>query len=75
MMEQTPVMEKTTLAFHETMDLHEIINMKTVCIMKSKMIQGLVFSKELKALMEKNAQQSIKDIDELKPFYTNSQTH
>lgn len=68
-------MEQNKLAYHETMDTHEMINFKTVSIMRSKLMQGLVFSKELKALMEKDVQQSIKDINELKAFYDKTEIH
>lgn len=66
-------MEMAGLALHETMELHEIINFKTVCLLKSKLMQGICFDNELKALMEKDVQQSIRDINELLPFYKQSQ--
>ncbi|MED3561299.1 spore coat protein [Bacillus xiapuensis] len=62
-------MEKEKLALHETLDTHEILNFKTVCLLRSKLMQGLCFDNELKALMEKDVQQSIKDINELLVFY------
>jgi len=40
-----------SLALHESMELHEIINFKTICLAKSKMMHGLVFDQDLKALM------------------------
>ena len=42
------------LALHETLEFHEVINFKTVCLLKSKMMQGIVFDQDLKALMEKD---------------------
>jgi len=36
---------------------------------KSKMMQGLVFDQELKALMEKDVQQSIKAVTDLRNLY------
>jgi similar to spore coat protein len=36
-------------------------------------MQGICFDNELKALMEKDVQQSIKDINELIGFYKQSQ--
>ncbi|WP_066067532.1 spore coat protein [Neobacillus soli] len=66
-------MEKDSLAIHETMETHEILNFKTVCLLKSKLMQGICFDNELKALMEKDVQQSIKDINELISFYKQSQ--
>jgi similar to spore coat protein len=62
------------LALHETVDTHEILNFKTVCLIKSKMMQGLVFNQELRALMEKDVQQNIAAITELQEFYSKSQT-
>lgn len=62
-------MEQEKLALHETMETHEILNFKTVCLLRSKLMQGLCFDNELKALMEKDVQQSIMDINELLRFY------
>ncbi|MBT2679540.1 spore coat protein [Bacillus sp. ISL-35] len=67
-------MEKDTLAFHETMEAHEILNYKTISVLKSKLMQGLCFDNDLKALMEKDVQQSIAAIDELKVFYEGART-
>jgi similar to spore coat protein len=66
-------MEKGTLALHETMETHEILNFKTVCLLRSKLMQGICFDNELKALMEKDVQQSIQDINELLAYYKQSQ--
>lgn len=60
-------MEK--LALHESLETHEILNFKTVCLLKSKFMQAICFDNELKALMEKDVQQSIKDINELLGYY------
>lgn len=68
-------MELNSLAYHETMDTHEILNFKTVCLMKSKMMQGICFDNDLKKLMEKDVQQSIKAIKELRELYTKARTH
>lgn len=54
---------------HETMEVHEVLNFKTICMSKSKMMQGLVFDQELKALMEKDVQQSMKAVRELRGLY------
>ncbi|WML54507.1 spore coat protein [Neobacillus sp. PS3-12] len=62
-------MELESLALHETMETHEILNFKTVCLLRSKLMQGLCFDNDLKALMEKDVQQSIKDVNELLGFY------
>jgi similar to spore coat protein len=66
-------MEQENLAFHETMETHEILNFKTVCLLRSKLMQGICFDNELKALMEKDVQQSIKDIKELLSLYKQTQ--
>ena len=66
-------MDNESLALHETMETHEILNFKTICLLRSKLMQGICFDNELKALMEKDVQQSIKDINELLSFYKQSQ--
>ncbi|MGG0413568.1 spore coat protein [Peribacillus simplex] len=68
-------MENEKLAFHETMETHEILNFKTICLMKSKLMQGICFDNDLKALMEKDVQQSIVAINELKTFYEGARTN
>ncbi len=67
-------LEKIPLGFHETMDTHEMINFKTICLMKAKLMQGLCFDNDLKALMEKDVKQSIEDIQELKELYKKART-
>ncbi|MEN2767442.1 spore coat protein [Ornithinibacillus xuwenensis] len=62
-------MGKEDTAFHETVDMHELINMKTVGLLKSKLMQGVVFDQDLRALMEKNVQMSILDIKQLQRIY------
>lgn len=62
-------MNKPTLAPHESMELHEALNFKTLCIAKSKLMQGLVFDQELKALMQKDVTESIQQIAELQAIY------
>jgi len=57
------------LAPHETMEIHEMMNFKTVCMTKSKLMAGIVFDKDLKALMEKDVLQSIRAIQELQGLY------
>jgi similar to spore coat protein len=66
-------MDQEKLALHETLETHEIINFKTVCLLRSKLMQGICFNNELKQLMEKDVKQSIQDINELLPFYKQSQ--
>ncbi|PKR83745.1 spore gernimation protein GerQ [Heyndrickxia camelliae] len=62
-------MDNQILAHHESLDLHEIINFKTLCIAKSKLMQGLVFDQDLKALMQKDVEQSMKALEELQIIY------
>jgi len=59
------LINQPTLAPHEMMDIHEILNFKTVCLAKSKMMQGLVFDQDLRALMQKDVDQSITAIANL----------
>ncbi|WP_042461532.1 hypothetical protein [Neobacillus dielmonensis] len=66
-------MDKEMLALHETLETHEIINIKTVCLLRSKLMQGICFNNELKQLMEKDVQLNTKHINELLPFYQQSQ--
>lgn len=58
------------LTLHETMEIHELLNFKTVCMTKSKMIQGVVFDQELKALLEKDVQQSKNAVTVLQELLT-----
>lgn len=69
------LIDKNTLAPHEMMELHEMLNFKTLCLAKSKMMQGLVFDQELRALMEKDVQQSLKAITDLKSIYAKAPIH
>lgn len=50
------------LTLHEAMEVHEMLNFKTVCLTKSKMMQGLVFDQELKALLQRDVEQSMKAV-------------
>lgn len=58
-------MEVQSFAPNETMQIHEILNFKTICMTTSKMMEGVVFDQELKALLEKDVKQSIIAINEL----------
>jgi similar to spore coat protein len=62
-------MIQNNLSPNETMQLHEMLNMKTVCAATSKMMEGVVFDQDLKALLEKDAMQSIQDIKSLQSLY------
>lgn len=57
------------LAPHESMELHEILNFKTLCLAQSKLMQGLVFDQDLRALMQKDVEQSIRALQELAGLY------
>jgi similar to spore coat protein len=63
-------MEPQRLAIHEAMEVHELLNFKTICAARSKMGQGMVRDKDLKQLMEQDAQQSIRAIQALQAIYT-----
>ena len=58
-------MENQNLAPNETMQVHELLNFKTVCMTTSKMMEGVVFDQDLKALLEKDVKQSITSISDL----------
>ena len=58
-------MNNQTISPHEAMDIHEMLNLKTVCMTTSKMMEGIVFDQDLKALLEKDVQQSIPAIKDL----------
>lgn len=62
-------MTQQTLAPHESMELHELLNFKTICLAKSKMMQGLVFDKDLKALMQRDVEQNMNAIQDLQTLY------
>lgn len=62
-------MDSQILAPQETMQIHEMLNFKTVSMTTSKMMEGVVFDQELKALLEKDVQQSIADIKVLQSLY------
>ncbi len=65
-------MVQNNLSPNETMQLHEMLNMKTVCAATSKMMEGVVFDQDLKALLEKDAMQAIQDIKSLQGLYENA---
>jgi similar to spore coat protein len=57
------------LAPHETMEIHEMLNFKTLCLAQSKFMQGLVFDRDLKHLMQKDVELTIKHIEQLQGLY------
>lgn len=62
-------MHMQLLAAHESLEIHELLNFKTLCLAKSKLMQGLVFDQDLRALMEKDVQQTMETIAELQGIY------
>lgn len=56
------MLNRQTLAPHESMEFHEALNFKTLCLAKSKLMQGLVFDQELKALMQKDVDNRFKPL-------------
>lgn len=67
-------MGQEDFAFHETMDTHELLNVKTVGLLKSKLMQGVVFDQDLRDLMQKNVDMSVVDIRELQRLYPYAKT-
>lgn len=63
------MLDHQELAPHESLEIHEILNFKTLCLAKSKLMQGLVFDQDLKALMQKDVEQSMQAIAELQDVY------
>lgn len=68
-------MDVQALAPHESMEIHELLNFKTICLARSKMMQGLVFDQDLRALMQKDVEQSIHAIGELQSLYEKAPIH
>lgn len=68
-------MNPQTLAPHESLELHEMLNFKTLCLAKSKLMQGLVFDQELRALMQKDVEQSLRAISKLQDVYSKAPFH
>ncbi|MNT94054.1 hypothetical protein D3C72_2356620 [compost metagenome] len=69
------MIQSSTLAPHESLDIHEVLNFKTLCLAKSKMMQGLVFDQDLRALMQKDVDQSMKAIAQLQSLYSRAPIH
>lgn len=66
-------MSELNNTLHETMEIHELLNLKTICITKSKMLQGIVFDQELKALLNKDLQQSVSSVKTLQELLIKTQ--
>ncbi|SES13216.1 similar to spore coat protein [Gracilibacillus ureilyticus] len=67
-------MGRENLAIHETMDTHELLNLKTIGLLKAKLMQGVIFDQDLRALMQKNVDMSILDIKQLQRLYPYAET-
>lgn len=65
--------ELKKLAWHESIELHEALNLKTLNLAKSKLMQGMVFDQELRALMEKDVQQTLTAIADIQSIYKKAQ--
>ena len=66
-------MSPENLPLHETMELHELLNLKTICLTKSKLLQGLVFDQELKALLQKDVTLSKATVNTLQGLLSKNQ--
>jgi similar to spore coat protein len=67
-------MSEQNISLHEAMEVHEMLNFKTICMTKSKMMQGLVFDQDLKALLGQDVEQSIKAINTLQGLLAKAPT-
>lgn len=65
-------MNVQNLGPHESMEIHEMVNFKTLCLAKSKLMQGLVFDKDLKHLMQKDVEMTKRQLTELETIYSHS---
>nr|AYQ72244.1 spore coat protein [Cohnella candidum] len=61
--------ETLRMAPHETMEVHEMVNFKTLCLAQSKLMQGIVFDRDLKHLMQKDVEVTMRHLDQLKGLY------
>jgi similar to spore coat protein len=66
-------MAENNLTLHETMEIHELLNLKTISMAKFKLLQGLVFDEELKALMQKDVSRSMHAVNVLRDLLQSNQ--
>jgi similar to spore coat protein len=66
-------MPQQGLAVHETLELHELLTFKTVCMTKSKTMQALVTDDTLKSILQKDVQNTTRDIQELQSLLSRVQ--
>lgn len=64
------MINQSSLAAHEALEVHEVLNFKTLCLAKSKLMQGMVFDQDLKALMQKDVLQTTQAIADLQAVYS-----
>jgi similar to spore coat protein len=55
------------------MEIHELLNLKTISMAKFKLLQGLVFDEELKALMQKDVSRSMQAVNVLRDLLQSNQ--
>lgn len=65
--------QQQKLTLQENLKVHELLNFKTICMTTSKLIQGVVFDQELKALLDKDVQQSKQSVETLQKLLTHGQ--
>lgn len=63
------------LAPHELMELHELMNLKTLTLFKTKMVQGIVFDKDLKAMLHKYEKLNLESLEQLGALYPKAPVH
>lgn len=64
-------MEQQSLAPHEIMEINELYEFKTTCLSKATFMKDLVSDQNLKALLEKDVQQTSKAISDLENLLSN----
>jgi similar to spore coat protein len=68
-------MAQQNLALHESLEVHEVLVFKSVCMTKSQTMQGLAQDAALKALLQKDVQESTQQISELQGLLSRGITH
>lgn len=62
------------VVLHETMEIHELLNLKTIGLTMSKLSQGIIFDQDLKALLQRDVEQSMNDIKVLQGLLDKTQS-
>lgn len=68
-------MAQQNLALHESLELHEVLVFKTICMTKSQTMQVLAQDPGLRALLQKDVQESSKQISELQGLLARGVAH